>query len=916
MAHGPVLDDDARRLLAAGREQLAHGDGAALETFQRLCRLIPRDWQGWYWSGCAAARLGDHAAAEGHFTEALQRDPAQGRAYVQRAYARLRLGRTGPARGDLLSAARHRGLDDDARWVSALLQLRAGEWAGAELAFKQLLARAGDRSGLALSLIAHAQERRGLPHAALASYEGIAEHTDGSLHRHALLAHRLERYDVSAALWRELAGRRADLPAVRRLAADAGRAAAVRAARDKDFTSALTILTGVEALYPEGELDAEFAELRLHAAWQAMASGAADGTERARELLRAACLDRPDDPRPLHYLGVLESLEGERRQAALLWRRVLRLDPGHRRARFALALERARDGDTDGATEELDGLRDAGDDRPALALAALHIRAGRWQQTALLLDPLPPGPLRDSLAAEAGYRSGELTAAVGSPHWRAAALCRAGHHRTAVKVLRHAGPAPDVRTGRELARLLRGAALTHAAAGRWGPAAELLDRDRAEGPLDALVLLLGGRRRHAVDLLIDAARRSPGDHRPAHALAVAALSTPGMWRQCIAAWTSVLYREDFRAAVRSRAEERYGEPVPEEAVDGLAGRMRQLLEDRLPAEGELRLLLRCETDAAQALRDAGGLPLPGGVALVCGPLWVAEMGLQRQFGSYAAALAAGAETDRLRIGFSLLGPAQAQLRAGRAKAALDALEALRCPECRAEPAGCPEACAGFAAGNPAHAALPDGRRRFADDAAALAMEAGLSLGQSALSGAEPDVAAATAHWRAALDRAQRIGRGAEAQAQVAEVALGRSDALSRAEDFDAAVMLLDFAQAFTHGEEHEQITGALAAELTARAIHTANQRPDSYEQPIADLRRATGLNPHLLRAQASLAIVRRAHAVKRWQAGFTAEASLILQESVEELTLALGLLPENRELMELLDKASYQLEIFLDPFGH
>ncbi|MFC7220406.1 tetratricopeptide repeat protein [Streptomyces polyrhachis] len=989
---------EARRLVAEGRALLGQGRHAeALGSFQEVCRLDGACWEGWYWSGCAAAHAGEHAAAVAHFTAALERDATLGRAYVQRAYARLRCGETGAARADLLAAARHRGLDDDARWVSALLQLNAGEWATAELSFTQLLPRAGARAGLARTLVAYAQERRGLPQAALASYEqlasdGAASVDDAALHRHALLARRLERHGESAALWRQLAARRPDLPQVGDLAAGAARLASREAARDRDYATALRLLApdgelpeGVGAGAAEGAPDAddgvywlsepgpdeargedgtevywlsdeddgpdedstsngggmsaaqELAELRLHAAWQAVAGGGGGEEDRAqaRELLREACLDQPLDPRPLYYLALLAALDGERAQAALLWRRVLRLRPEDRRARLALALLGADGGDaaeTAQAAAELTELaaerdpRLGGRERAALALAALQLRAGRWQDAGRLLAPLPPGPLREALAEEVAHRSGSLDAEPGStadPHRRAVALCRAGHHRTAAKALRGAGPAPDVRTERELARLLRTGALHHAAEERYAEAAQLLGSwgpSTVGDPLDALLLLLGGRREAAVDLLADAVRRSPGDPRLAHTLAVASLSvpapSPAQWRRCLAAWSAVLHREDFLARVRQEAEARYGTPVSGAAVEAASGRLREALEDLLPAEGEARLLLRRETDGAQALRDCGGLPLPEGGTLVCGPLWIEELGLGGRLSAYVAARPQDEATERLRLAFSTLGLPGARLRAGRMREALDSLADVRCPLCRTRPAPpslrgrpveCAAGCAGFAAANPAYAELADGRRLFGQDAAALAMEAGLALGASALAGSEPDVAAATTHWRGAVDRAQEVGREARAQGRIAEAAAARAEEFARAEDFDAAVMLLDFAQVFTTGEEHERVCGRLAAQLTARAVHTVNERRGSAESAIADLRRAVTLNPHLLRAQASLAIVRSMQATVLLKSGQTVQAVLTLRTSVAELAEALGYLPENRELSELHDKASERL---------
>ncbi|GAB2717023.1 tetratricopeptide repeat protein [Streptomyces bullii] len=111
-----------RAYIGLGRVKLAVGEAVrAEEEFRRAVTLDPTDPDPLYWLGCAAAHQGAHTFAERKFTEALGRCEGHGRILVQRAYARVRLGRPAQALADLRAAERVGALDAEARWVMAAL---------------------------------------------------------------------------------------------------------------------------------------------------------------------------------------------------------------------------------------------------------------------------------------------------------------------------------------------------------------------------------------------------------------------------------------------------------------------------------------------------------------------------------------------------------------------------------------------------------------------------------------------------------------------------------------------------------------------------------------------------------------------------------------------------------------------------
>lgn len=602
------------------------------------------------------------------------------------------------------------------------------------------------------------------------------------------------------------------------------------------------------------------------------------------------------------------------------------------------------------------------------------------------LRPTAAGPLhwlgcaaahRGDLAAAERHLTAALACAV--PHGRslvqrAYVRARAGEAAAAVADLREASrgaPLDDEarwllaaltgRPAREVALRLRRAALdalmnrdrTDAGDATWRRACALLDASRSlDGdpggfaPLHAVVLVRGGRRAAAVELLDAAVRRDPADHRVSHSLALALLHSPEdtggrKWERCVAAWAAVLHDAGFWERLRATAGRRYGVPVETSLVPVVRAGLRELIERRMPEDGSgARIapgsLLRREADAAQLLAAVGGFPSAdgGGVPLICGPLRVAELGRTAEFGAFAAAHEARALTAEaaappgatdagpapsaayasLTYAFSELGFAQLLLGQGKPADALAALTELRCPGCRARGAGpggaavCEPGCARFDELNPGYAGLVDKHRRLVLDARGLALEARLSMGRAELLAPRPDFAATAAYWRRALVHSREIERYRETQTAIVDMALGAARVAHYGGRLGLAVSTLETTRSVIGANARGRLEGQLARVLADRGISVANGQEEPLDGPAADLRRSVAFNPHLLRAQVGLGVVLRGLAAARWSSGSLSGARTALREAVDQLTAALALFPDDPDLEEQREAAIADLD--------
>jgi tetratricopeptide (TPR) repeat protein len=957
--------------------------GEAVPEFQAAQLIRPEAWEGLHGEGCARGGMGDYPGAERSLTAALGNGGPPALTCLRRAFARIRSGSVDGALADLLTVHEHGGLDEESRVLLAWLRLRRREWAEAQALLASV--RSERLTPAVTPMLAFALERQGRLDAAASLYRqaiGSRIPGDGVLFHHGLVSYRLTSYGDAARFWSAL-HRLHPSRALAALVVRANQAWARELIERRDFEMAITCLEPCAEWLASGAL----AELRLHAAAESLRQGGREGREQARRHLEAARARAPADARALHYLALLEGLDGRPANALTLSERALDLGPDGAGTRYALALCAIQAHDATRAETELTRLTDAGEDRGARALAALHILHGRWPGAADLLFGLPDGdPLRQAILPECLYRCARLEDLERLPrssqdavYWRAVAYAQQGHADAALAAIRalpgHAGTG---RARRELAMWLRMAALTEAQAARWPRAASLLAECHGQadaptaGPLfEGVVLALGGHRSEAIIGLLEASSQDPRNSRLTHGLALMLLHTlrseagrrelddqPELWRRCVGIWVALLHDDSFWESRRRESEARYGVTVPPSFMDSLKARvgglLREALSDGAQADGqraqELPTLLQRELEAARALAGVGGFPrqAAAGPALVCGPLRIAELGMEREFGAFAVNLfpdgplladllelladATGEELDvrddepeRGRRDvffrcFSQLGAAHVQLMAGRAAEALDALSDLRCPHCgpvvrqppapnrraSAPPEVCPDTCLWFDAYNPAYAALAGKHRRLRDDAVKLSVDAYLELARAAATG-PGGAAAAAAAWRDAVGRAQAIGQQRWAERRVAETALRCAAALQSRGSTDDAIGLLEAACRVCTERRRAQLVGRLAEALTDRAIAAANAAIDTGKtEPgrIAgvadDLRWAVELNPYSTRAVVNLATALRILATECMQQGRPDQSVGLLEEAVRTLRGALRRIPGQREIEKAL----------------
>lgn len=672
-------------------------------------------------------------------------------------------------------------------------------------------------------------------------------------------------------------------------------------AAERDFLAALA-LAGDGAL--RGRVRLGLGRVRL---------AAGDIGQGAVEFGRAHEL-RPDDAEPLHWLGCAAAHRAAYEEADAYFTAALACARPHRRSLVQRAYVRVR----------LRRYADALDDlRAASGEDALDADA-RWVMAAL---------------SGGGAVGGDLPLLL-----RKAALAEL------------AGPSADAR-----GRGASGAEQPRAGGAR---AAQLLDGSRSlPGPVErefvslyAVALVLGGRREAAVELLEDAARRDPADHRITHTLALALLNssdrqgctgedTAGRWERCVAAWGALLHDDAFWEHRRTSAEARFGVTAEEDLDAGLRADLRELLERRVPeGDGGDRVppeaLLRREADAARILAGVGGFPPGrGGGHLACGPLRVAGLGLVDEFGAFAATTAA--PDSHVTYAFSELGFAQLLLKQGKPADALASLTELRCRQCRERTNGqaskeeeeeeerkggpgstapvaaaiCEPDCGRFDELNPAYAGHPDKHHRLARDARALALRARLDLGRAQLTAPLPDFDGAAASWRRALVHGRELERYRETQAAVVDLALGAARAAHRAGDPTRAVDTLEAVRSITGANERGRLEGQLARLLADRGITAVNRDSTLLDGPAEDLRRSVAFNPHLLRAQVSLGVVLRGLAARRWRSGSVSGARATLRDALDQLGAALVHFPDDPELTEQRDAALADLD-HVAPQGH
>jgi tetratricopeptide (TPR) repeat protein len=356
--------------LGLGRVHLAGNDYAAADLrFDQVQRLRPTSPEGFYWAGCTAAHVADYRRAEWLLNAALDRNPRYGRAYLQRAYVRLRQRRAALALPDLLAAADHQVTDDNARLLTAALLVWHGD---AERA--AAIAAGMVDSATAAAILGMARYRQGRIDAAAAAFERAVAagcYDEAVLLHHGLAGFRRGDHTTSIAALRRLRDSSPHHDSLHALVATAQYARAVERLAGNDFSAALDDLR--DAASVRGDLASVVEEVHLHDAASAIARG---------DWQSAGARLRGGGPRGLRYLAVLEFRDGKHAAAEQLWAQALRTAPADPVVRLGLAMSAVCDAQPADADlrhlcteQETPGRirRAAG-----RAMAALHIRRGDW----------------------------------------------------------------------------------------------------------------------------------------------------------------------------------------------------------------------------------------------------------------------------------------------------------------------------------------------------------------------------------------------------------------------------------------------------------------------------------------------------------------------------------------------------------
>lgn len=712
----------ARSRLGLGRVELAlKRPGQAVRQFQMASATQPDSWQALYWEGCARGWLKDYKGAEVALTQALNLNPAEPRICIQRGYARFKNGQLDEAVSDLSAAASQRALGIREQLVLAVIHMRRARWKEAERVLQAILEENSSpgRATLLLGECLEKQEKWGpaetVYRLATRSPETTAfasarigviraklnditqahqwldrairsgETTDATLFYHGLLCYKLHRFEECIRSWAKLHERHPERARLGLALSRTRYAWGCELLRQNNFDAVIPLW---ESYAANRQLDTAMASAlaEVHfrvAAQQLRETGLPKRDEARRHLMRGSEL-APEDSRFPFYLGLLEGALGRAERATPLLQETLDLNPDDPRGHAYLALCAARTGDVERVQEERAVLRRQDGrgpwiDRVEGALAALHVRAGRWSEAADVLGALKSGaPWRADLLGECLFRADRVAELLAlnpsSPQlafWQAGGCARQGRLDEAMAGLREIGKkAPKFEPARKaLASLLRYVAFDQAEQEAWAGAVTALAESRAADDqqgtsvAEALIFLLAGRREEGITLLQEVQRRDPTNDSITHTLALAcyhtarAAETRGgkraaadsttMWERAVASCVTLLNRDAFWQSWHSTSESRYRTDGSSLPVDWfrkhVAERLQGLLEncfDQTADPPRLKLLLQREVKAAQLLGELGGFPLPArnDSRLVCGPLMIRALDLDGSFGSFASSL--------------------------------------------------------------------------------------------------------------------------------------------------------------------------------------------------------------------------------------------------------------------------------------
>ncbi|MGH3611454.1 MAG: tetratricopeptide repeat protein [Pseudonocardia sp.] len=972
-----------RARIGLGRVELLGGSpDRALGWFLSAREVAPDDWEPLYWQGCAHAWLGDYKGGDRSFTAALRLNTGDSSILIQRAYTRFKMGDLPGALDDLLAADRRSGLDDSALLALASLSLERREWVEAERILGTLLDRdpsnvrastmlgialewrerpeeaiewyeraagSGDVSSLTCSRLGVLHARAGRPEKALAWFRraNVGNRTDdGVLFHHGLASFETGLFNDSVDAWGELRRRHPDRQ-LGALVAVAKHELARELLRAGGFRAALPLLEDCISCDVGGSGAVRaLAEVRLRLAAPAAADRSPDGYETAKELLGAAAPLPADGHRLTFFRGLVEWADGNPSAALPLLERAGDFGGLSRPARLAVVRCALEAGELGSAERQL--LRVTDQPNQHVRGIARCLGAGNWSDAADLLLAGDGSDLRAELSAPCLVRAGRW----GEVDWSspegpraglvrglaAAALGELDDARVALQAVAQA--CPDLRAARvALTQVERLLALRAVEAGSWEDAADLLvgspGTDGQPGTtsvLDGLILLMAGRRHQATTCLEEALRRDPADNRVLHAVTASwfnggqegqgPVSTP------IAAVAALVHDEGFWERFRSSSESRYQGAIATPVLVEFRRHVERRAHARAGPTHEL-LFLR-EMAAAGVLRDLGGFPAGGGARglLVCGPLMISLLGLERMLGDFLAGEPGrgdprSGQWRRLRQLFSGLGAATALLDAERPEEALVALEEAACERCRSataredHPSVCAQACPDFDARHPSYARLPAKGRRLAEDAARLLVAAQLGVARRIVAAGPDDLGPAIRLWEDAVRVATVAGAPAQVQRQIADTMLGRTMALAKQGRLAAAIELVDAAEhVLQDSPACEEVQRQLVQLLIDRGVIAAND--DRLEHALDDLRRAVRCGPHSSRALVNLSLALQRLADQRREQGDRAgeyerlrEANRMLEDAAPEMSgspeLRRQLVAVRRELRTVCNRWAIEL---------
>jgi hypothetical protein len=913
---------------AACYENLDFGDAGERHRFAR---------------GQAAQQAGDWAAVICGLDDLSDGD-REGQVGIVRGYARARLAtRRGNDWATVQSELRDKPADHAGGDLGRLRSYATGrlaeqddDWPAAVAAYAELAEGYEDAPARRAYAAGRNADYRGDLDAAITAYGEAGEHADASLratYLRARLAEANGRWEQAAAGYGELPDGFAD-GAVR-----LAHARARRAAQDERWEAAL------QALAPDGDAHPDAAAMRPYWSGRAAERGSRWATA-ARAFTACALLaDAPPDAchRAAYAAAMVHDLAGRWSEACQSYERV--------------------PSDLADAADRLDRVR---------RLIKLLPWADNFAGAQLVADPIA---LRLGVDLYAPLAAAGVTAASSAEDVKEASFVlmrrSAMNHET-----RAAWDRLRVRAER-----LRGDAFMHVvidseafqraqATAQPQAAAALVESLCAAVPATApLIRLLEGDREAAVAAWERRLRAHPADAAAAHGLALARFwqahqlaqggaheQARSAWEASIAAWALVLTDDAYWSGWGSDRARTYGEPVSLGETARLRRQVGQQILGTLGAGADIyardgraqladdyRRLARAfeiELEAAQLLKDVGGLPLEAPAEpLACGPLYLRRVRLELALSRRVADLAvetgprsedlitsldtvlgqaqhpprelAAEMTFRLRCAFSELDAALLLCVRGQPEAALQALPPVQATKLRDLPVDCDPAlraadpshvdacehCCWFVErGNWTYLLLPHRRLQLLLDTVDVATRASLALGQTALARRENSLDEAVKHWAEAVDVSRRAGSQVRTKRAIVRVVLGRADALSnesgprRGARLTEAITLIAAAREIVGGADENRLLGKHAEMLAARGVwHCRRHAEPDYSKATADLRLALELNPESVDCRDNLA-----RALTYWAShpdgnarsskiGLLADALEVLDESLQRL---------------------------------